>query len=78
VDALRVAGVRQHSSLRIEWLDDSLPDLAILRTRQKEFDFVMLSAVWMHLDEDERRRAIPNAVIVVAGNDLQIFPGNTG
>lgn len=60
VDALRVAGVRRHSSPRIEWLDDSLPDLAALRSRRKKFDFVMLSAVWMHLDENERRRAIPN------------------
>ncbi|NRO99063.1 methyltransferase domain-containing protein [Paraburkholderia sp. NMBU_R16] len=74
VDALRVAGVRQHSSLRIEWLDDSLPDLAILRTRQKEFDFVMLSAVWMHLDEDERRRAIPNvSALMCDGSVLVMF-----
>ncbi|KVQ66758.1 SAM-dependent methyltransferase [Burkholderia territorii] len=60
VDALRVEGMRQHPSLRIEWLDDSLPDLAILRSERKEFHFVMLSAVWMHLDEHERRRAMPN------------------
>ncbi|KUZ11683.1 SAM-dependent methyltransferase [Burkholderia diffusa] len=60
VDALRVAGMRQHPSPRIDWLDDSLPDLAILRSRRNEFHFVMLSAVWMHLDERERRRAMPN------------------
>ncbi|MBU9681879.1 methyltransferase domain-containing protein [Burkholderia gladioli] len=65
VDALRVAGIRQHPSPRIEWLDDSLPDLAILRSRRKEFDFAMLSAVWMHLDEGERRRAIPNVSAVL-------------
>lgn len=59
VDALRAAGIRLHPSSRIEWLDDSLPDLAILRSRRKAFDFVMLSAVWMHLDEPERRRAMP-------------------
>jgi hypothetical protein len=41
-------------------MHDSLPDLAVLRTWQKEFDFMMLSTVWMHLDEDERRRAMPN------------------
>ncbi|KAA0089775.1 class I SAM-dependent methyltransferase [Trinickia soli] len=58
VDALRVAGSRQHPP-RIEWLDDSLPDLAILRSKRKEFDFAMLSAVWMHLDETERHRAMP-------------------
>lgn len=60
VDALRVAGIRQHPSPRIEWLDDSQPDLAIVQSSRKEFDFVMLSAVWMHLDEHERRRAMTN------------------
>jgi SAM-dependent methyltransferase len=58
VDALRVAGIRRHRSPFIEWLDDSLPDLAVLHSRRNEFDFVMLSAVWMHLDEGERRRAL--------------------
>jgi SAM-dependent methyltransferase len=65
VDALRAAGIRLHSSYRIEWLDDSLPDLAMVRSRRKEFDLVMLSAVWMHLDEDERRRGISSVSAVV-------------
>jgi len=60
VDALRLAGIRQHPSPRIEWLDDSLPNLAILRSRRKKFDLAMLSAVWMHLDGAQRRRAMPN------------------
>ncbi len=60
VEAFRLAGITQHQSDRIEWLDDSLPDLAVLRSRRLQFDFVMLSAVWMHLDEHERRRAMPN------------------
>lgn len=60
VDAFRAVGMRLQPSPRIEWLDDSLPDLATLRSRRTEFDFVMLSAVWMHLNEDERRRAISN------------------
>ncbi|MGF6508265.1 class I SAM-dependent methyltransferase [Paraburkholderia sp. 32] len=52
VDALRVAGIGLHSSSRIEWVDDSLPDLMSVRSRRREFDLVMLSAVWMPLDED--------------------------
>lgn len=60
VDAFRIAGMKLHSSSNIDWLDDSLPDLAILRSRAKTFDLVMLTAVWMHLDEQERRRAMPN------------------
>jgi SAM-dependent methyltransferase len=60
---LRDAAVAMHSSDRIEWLDDSLPDLALLHPRTGVFDVVMLTAVWMHLDLAERRRAMP----VVAG-----------
>lgn len=73
VDAFRVAGIRQHSSTRIEWLDDSLPDLALLRSRRKKFDFVMLSAVWMHLDEDERRRAIPNVSALLCDGAMLVM-----
>nr|WP_315854877.1 class I SAM-dependent methyltransferase [Burkholderia latens] len=58
VDALRRAGMELHSSSRIEWVDDSLPHLAYLRSRQRTFGLIMLSAVWMHLDERERSEAM--------------------
>jgi len=73
VDELRAAGIRQHPSPRVEWLDDSLPDLAILRWRRKEFDLVMLSAVWMHLNEDERRRAIPNLSALLCDGAVMVM-----
>lgn len=56
---LRLPGMALHPSPRITWLDDSLPDLAALRARRETFDLVMLTAVWMHLDERQRRRAMP-------------------
>lgn len=59
-DAMRNAAVALHPSPLIEWLDDSLPDLAVLRARGERFDLVMLTAVWMHLDEAQRHRAMPN------------------
>ena len=59
-DALRLPGMALHRSKRIEWLDDSLPDLARLRSRGDDFDLVMLTAVWMHLDAKQRRQAMPN------------------
>lgn len=62
VPALRVRAAALHPSPRIAWLDDGLPDLAATRARGEAFDLVLLSAVWMHLDEDQRRRAMPNAV----------------
>ena len=57
--ALREGAIALHPSPRIEWLDDSLPDLDIVRARGEIFDLVMLTAVWMHLDTRQRRRAMP-------------------
>lgn len=48
---LRRIGQRLHSDVTVEWLDDSLPDLVTVRG---PFDLILLSAVWMHLDVDER------------------------
>jgi SAM-dependent methyltransferase len=59
-DAMRLPAMALHPSPRIDWLDDSLPDLAALRARSETFDLVMLTAVWMHLDEAQRRQAMPN------------------
>ena len=53
--------------------DDSLPDLATLRARGEQFDVVMLTAVWMHLDERQRRRAIPNVAALVRRGGVMIM-----
>ena len=50
-EELRRGAMLLHPSPMIEWLDDSLPDLAVVRARKEDFDLVMLTAVWMHLDE---------------------------
>ena len=73
VDAFRVAGMKLYSSSKIEWLDDSLPELATLLSTRKAFDLVMLTAVWMHLDESERRRAMPNLSALLRDNATVIM-----
>ena len=35
-----------HPSARIEWLDDSLPELVKLTSRKTCFNLIMLTAVW--------------------------------
>lgn len=64
---LRIRAIALHPSPRIEWIDDSLPELSSVVGRQ--FDVVMLTAVWMHLDEQQRERAMPRiaALIGVGG-----------
>jgi len=59
-DEMREGGRRLHAQANIEWLDDGLPDLAALRGRGVLFDVVMMTAVWMHLDQAEQRCAMPN------------------
>lgn len=63
---MRAHGQRLHTHPRIEWLDDSLPDLAKVRARGEHFAIVMLTAVWMHLDKAERAIAMPHLASLVA------------
>ncbi|MBP2227377.1 2-polyprenyl-3-methyl-5-hydroxy-6-metoxy-1,4-benzoquinol methylase [Azospirillum agricola] len=57
---LRGAGMRIHAAQPIVWIDDSLPELAVVRGRGGRYDVVMLTAVWMHLDEAQRGVAMPH------------------
>lgn len=59
VAALREGAIRLHPSPDIEWLDDHLPDLSSVADRKGAFAIVVLSAVWMHLDAEERAAAMP-------------------
>lgn len=72
-DAMRVPAMALHPSPAIEWLNDSLPDLAVLRSRRLSFDVVLLSAVWMHLDARQRRRAMPNLASLVGSRGVLIM-----
>jgi SAM-dependent methyltransferase len=62
-----------HRSAEIEWLDDSLPDLARLTKRGEIFDVAMLTAVWMHLDKRQRRRAMPRVARLVRQGGTMIL-----
>jgi SAM-dependent methyltransferase len=72
-DAMRVPAMALHPSPRIEWLNDSLPDLAIMRARGETFDLVMLTAVWMHLDQAQRCQAMPNLSSLVSDGGVMIM-----
>jgi SAM-dependent methyltransferase len=70
---MRAHGQRLHPDPRIEWLDDCLPELPLVRARDERFAIVMLTAVWMHLDEAERKAAMPHvAGLVAPGGCLSI------
>jgi SAM-dependent methyltransferase len=73
VSELRIPGMALHPSPMIEWLDDSLPELAITLGMRRRFDFVALTAVWMHLEPPERAQAMPRVASLVRGGGVLVM-----
>lgn len=70
---LREPARKLHPSEHIEWIDDSLPGLSRLQCRQSTFDVVILNAVWMHLDKEQRELSMQNiSKLTYAGSTLFI------
>jgi SAM-dependent methyltransferase len=83
VAELREAGMALHKSQRMTWLNDRLPDLCALRSWKTSFDRVLLSAVWQHLDDNERCVAIRSLADLTAPGGMVIMslrhgPGASG
>ena len=65
---LRCEGQRIHATVPIDWVDDQLPELNIVRRLEKRFDLILLTAVWMHLSPSEREAAMATvASLLVQG-----------
>ena len=72
-DELRLPGMALHPSARIEWVNDNLPHLVMTIKRGQKFDFVMMTAVWMHLDELERQHAMPKVASLIRSGGVLIM-----
>lgn len=72
VEEFRKAGMKRHASSGITWLDDHLPDLAKV-VRQGPFDLLTLSAVWHHLDGEERLIAMQSLRRLTAPGGLLVM-----
>jgi 2-polyprenyl-3-methyl-5-hydroxy-6-metoxy-1,4-benzoquinol methylase len=72
-DELRLPGMTLHPSVRIEWVNDSLPHLAMIIPSGQQFDLVMMTAVWMHLDELERQQAMPKVASLIRRGGVLIM-----
>jgi SAM-dependent methyltransferase len=67
---LRLAGRALHPEPNIEWIDDGLPSLSMVLAQRKRFDVILLTAVWMHLDANERARGMPVLAHLLERNGL--------
>lgn len=60
---MREGAMALHADVSIDWLDDCLPELASVR--DKTFDLVWMSAVWMHFFAAERAAMMPTVARLV-------------
>jgi protein-L-isoaspartate O-methyltransferase len=70
---LRHLAATLHPHAAIRWIDDSLPDLARVAALGKQFDLIMLTAVWMHLDAMERATAMERFPHLIAPSGVIIM-----
>ena len=73
VDEFGAAARTLHQSPLITWLDDSLPNLAATSARDERYDLIMLTAVWMHLDTEERQRAMPKVAALMGDGGMMLM-----
>src|SRR5262245_51436046 len=74
---LRAHAQRLHRQPGITWIDDALPDLdrvhALVHALGERYDLVMLTAVWMHLDQAERERAMGRVAPLVRPDGVMVL-----
>nr|WP_277881245.1 class I SAM-dependent methyltransferase [Leptolyngbya sp. FACHB-321] len=68
--AMRAAGQQLHPDANICWLDDRLPALQHVQRLGMAFDFILVSAVWMHLPPAERTRAFRKVITLLKPGGL--------
>jgi SAM-dependent methyltransferase len=67
---MRAQGRRLHPQPRIRWIDDALPSLNATLRLGLSFDLILLSAVWMHVRPEERRRAFRKLITLLKPGGL--------
>ncbi len=69
-DEFRAIGQSLHESAAIAWIDDALPHLPNV---PGSFDLILVSAVWMHLDADERKQAMARVAGMLRNGGVMVL-----
>ncbi len=73
VRAFRKAAAASYPDTGIRWLDDTLPQLQTTRDLGEAFDFVLLSAVWQHVETLDRAAAMGSLAGLMAPGAMLIM-----
>ncbi|MDN3640928.1 class I SAM-dependent methyltransferase [Simiduia curdlanivorans] len=66
------------SPATIRWLDDSLPHLSRLKQMEVQCDLVLISAVWMHLNQVQRHTAMASVRSLLKPEGLLVISLRSG
>lgn len=55
-------GKHAHKNKNIEWLQDELPSLSSVSRKKDKYEFILLSAVMIHLNSKDRKISIRNLI----------------
>lgn len=65
-DGMRKLAIRTHADQPITWVADRLPELKSVKRPEGGFDFILISAVWMHLVPEDRAIAFKRLAELVS------------
>jgi SAM-dependent methyltransferase len=68
-----VAGKALHPDARIRWVQDKLPELKTVMRLGLSFDIILLSAVWMHVHEDDRQRSFRKLISLLKAGGIMVI-----
>lgn len=69
-EAMRTVAHRLHAAPAIDWRDDKLPDLSTLHEDGGTFDLIVVSAVWMHVRREDRKRALQSIMHLLKSDGM--------
>lgn len=70
---MREEGKRRHPDPGIVWVDESLPGLDSLVRQGLSFDLILVSAVWMHVEPEDRPRAFRKLVSLMKSGGFLVI-----
>ncbi|QBF81992.1 class I SAM-dependent methyltransferase [Shewanella maritima] len=70
---LRRLGQANTQELSVNWLDDAMPKLTAIKALDKQFDLILLSAVWMHFEPQHRAEAMASLTSLLKPQGLLVM-----
>lgn len=58
---------------QVNWVQDQLPNLNSVIALQQTFDFILLSAVWMHIELEDRENAFKTLSTLLSKNGKMVI-----